>query len=285
MEFYMKSAGIYVPDGAADDAAIARTTHMAISAHPDDIEIMAYHGILECFGKSDKGFLGVIVTNGSGSPRDDLYKDYTDEEMQKVRRMEQKKAAFVGEYCAQVFLDYTSSAVKDSSQIQVVADLKRLLRIAKPQIVYTHNLADKLDTHVAVTLRAIQAISELPPAERPQKLYGCEVWRDLDWLADADKIVLNVQAHENLAAALVGVFDSQICGGKRYDLATMGRRRAHASYHESHATDTATALTFAMDLTPLIEKDTLDVNDFIAGYIARFAEDVSSRIKKFEKSE
>ena len=33
----------------------------------------------------------------SGSPRDDLYADYTDDEMQKVRRLEQMKAAFVGD--------------------------------------------------------------------------------------------------------------------------------------------------------------------------------------------
>ena len=30
---------------------------------------------------------------------------------------------------------------------------------------------------------------------------------------------------------------SQICGGKRYDLATLGRRLANATYAESHGTD------------------------------------------------
>ena len=32
--------------------AVAKTTHMAIGAHQDDIEIMAYHGVLECFGRT-----------------------------------------------------------------------------------------------------------------------------------------------------------------------------------------------------------------------------------------
>ena len=112
--------------------------------------------------RSDKGFAGVTVTNGSGSPRDGLYANYTDEEMQVVRRKEQKKAAFVGEYSAQVFLDYSSSAVKDGANTHVVEDLKKIIAASKPQVIYTHNLADKHDTHVATTLRVIRALRELP---------------------------------------------------------------------------------------------------------------------------
>ena len=43
-------ADVFVPDGLPPAAALARTTHLAIAAHQDDIEIMAYHGIAECFG-------------------------------------------------------------------------------------------------------------------------------------------------------------------------------------------------------------------------------------------
>lgn len=82
--------------------------------------------------------------------------------------------------------------------------------------------------------------------------------------------------------ALVGVFDSPVSGGKRYDLATMGRRRANATYHASHATDVTTGLTFAMDLTPLIEDDALDVADYVLGHINRFAKDVSDRINRMK---
>ena len=53
--------------------------------------------------------------------------------------------------------------------------------------------------------------------------------------------------------SLLGVFDSQVCGGKRYDLATMGRRRANATYLASHGVDESTSLIFGMDLTPLME--------------------------------
>ena len=282
MKLHKETAEIYVPDGTPVDQALPRTTHIGISAHQDDIEFMAYHGVLECFHQPGKGFMGVVVTNGAGSPRDGVYADFTDEDMQQVRRLEQKKAAFVGEYTAQALLMYTSSEVKDASNPDLVDDLKNILAQAKPEVVYTHNLADKHDTHVSTALRVIAAIRALPKDQRPKKVYGGEVWRDLDWMTDEDKVVLNVEAHENLAAALMGVFDSQISGGKRYDLATAGRRKAHATYHASHGLDTSTGLNFAMDLTPLIEDDTIDPETYVQSFIDRFANEVSGRVGKFK---
>ena len=280
MKFGMPTAEIFVPDGTPVDEAIARTTHMSIAAHQDDIEIMSYHGVLQGFGQSDKWFTGVVVTNGGGSPRDDLYANYSDDEMQKVRKLEQKKAAYIGEYAAQGMLDYTSSAVKDPNNHDVVKDIKALLLAAKPEVVYTHNLADKHDTHVGVALRVIQAIRELPTASRPKQVLGCEVWRDLDWMNDTDKIAMDVAGHENLAMALLGVFDSQICGGKRYDLAIQGRRRSNATFFASHGVDDTAAQNYAMDLTPLIHDAELDIEEYVNDYILRFSDDVSARIGK-----
>lgn len=280
MRLRKDTAEIFVPDGKPVAEALARTTHMGVGAHQDDLEIMAFRGILECFGLEDKWFAGVVVTNGAGSPRDDLYRDYTDEAMQTIRRKEQKKAAVVGEYGAQALLDYPSSAVKDAANPDVVGDLTDLLLAARPEIVYTHNLADKHDTHVGVAVRLIRAVRELPADARPKQVLGCEVWRDLDWMIDEDKVALDVAAHENLAAALLGVFDSQICGGKRYDLATLGRRRAHATYHASHGTDETTQLNFAMDLTPLVADPSLDIARYAQSYIDRFAAEVQGRLGK-----
>ena len=280
MRFHNPSSEIYVPDDVAIEKALSRTTHMGIGAHQDDIEIMAYHGILECFGKTDRHFTSVSVTNGAGRPRDDLYKDYTDEAMQRVRRQEQKKAAFVGEYSAHIFLDYPSAVTKDKNNRRVTEDLKQIINLARPEVIYTHNPADKHDTHVATVLRVIEAIRSLPPEGRPRHLYGCEVWRALDWLGDKDKVVFDVEGHENLALALLGVFDSQICGGKRYDLATMGRRRANATYFASHGVDTSSSVTFGIDLTPLVRDEKMEISRYIHELIDRFDAEVASRIAK-----
>ena len=280
MKFSNSTAEIFIPDGLPVEPALARTTHMAISAHQDDIEIMAAAPILDCFQQKDSWFTGVVVTDGRGSPRDDLYKEFDDEEMRIVRFKEQKKAAVVGEYAAQVLLDFPSRIIKDASKLEPVADIVSLLKAAQPKFVYTHNLADKHDTHVAITRRVIAAIRSLPEAERPQKLFGCEVWRDLDWMMDEDKVAFNLTKHENMQAALLGVFDSQICGGKRYDLASMGRRRANATYFASHGVDLTMGLSYGMDLSPLISDTAKEITEFVLEYIQRFSDDVKTRLER-----
>jgi LmbE family N-acetylglucosaminyl deacetylase len=280
MKFHMDSAEMYVPDQEPIDQALRRTTHLCVAAHQDDIEIMAAQPILECFQQQDKWFSGVVVTDGRGSPRDSLYKDYNDEDMRLVRFKEQRKAAYVGEYAAQVLLDFPSKIVKDASRQEVVEDMLKLLRATRPEFIYTHNLADKHDTHVAVALRLIEALRRLDQNERPKRVVGCEVWRALDWMVDADKVLLNVSEHENLQAALLGVFDSQIAGGKRYDLASMGRRRANATYFESHGVDVTTGLSYGMDLTALMNDASLSPEDYTVEFIQRFSRDVSDRLRR-----
>src|SRR4051794_30425451 len=113
MQLSQASAEIFVPDQVPPEAALARTTHLGVGAHHDDLEIMAAHGILECFARPDRWFTGVVVSDGAGSPRDLAYQSYSDEQMKAVRRGEQKKAAYIGEYSAQLLLEHPSAAVKE----------------------------------------------------------------------------------------------------------------------------------------------------------------------------
>lgn len=272
---------LYIPDGTEEKQALARTTHLCIAAHQDDIEFMAYAPIAECFGQKEKWFCGVVVTDGAGSPRNGLYANYTDEEMKEIRIEEQKKAAHLGEYGAQFLLSYPSRQVKDRNDREIIAELVKILRKTKPKYVYLHNLADKHETHVATALKAIQALRQLYTDEQPEKVYGCEVWRNLDWMNDDEKVYLDCSAHPNLSRALTAVFDSQIIGGKRYDLAAEGRRLANATFSESHACDTYTMLNYAMDLTPLITDKSLDIAEYIVGYIKRFEQNLKNTIKEF----
>jgi LmbE family N-acetylglucosaminyl deacetylase len=172
MKFAMKGAEIFVPDGTSEEQALARTTHLAIVAHPDDIEILGAWPILECYQRRDRYFTGVVLTDGRGSPRTGAYEQTSDEEMRQLRFEEQRKAARLGEYSAQVLLDYPSRVVQDGRVPAPSMDLVAILRSARPQVVFIHNLADKHDIHVAVALRVISAIRTLPESARPRKLYG-----------------------------------------------------------------------------------------------------------------
>ena len=278
MKLHNPTADIFVPDGQPVAAALSRITHLGIGAHQDDLEFMAFHGIVSCFACQDKWFGGVTCTNGSGSSRTGPYAHCTDAQMMAIRRQEQKTAAVIGQYGAMLQLDYPSSAIKSSTDTALRDDLQQIIAAAQPEIVYTHNLADKHDTHIGVVVAALEAMRALPREQRPKKVWGCEVWRNLDWLPDAEKVVMNVSGRDNLAAALNGVFDSQIAGGKRYDLATSGRRSANATFFESHATDQATQLIFGMDLTPLVVDESKDIVDFVGALIKVLETDVRKKL-------
>lgn len=279
--FTKENQEVYVPDGTNPDEALRRTTHLTIAAHQDDIEIMAIDGILQGLKDPEAHFSGCVITDGHGSPRAGKFGHVSDDEMAQIRIEEQKAAARLGKYSAQVFLGYTSAKVKDPSDPALVDDLTTLLQVTQPQILYTHNPADKHTTHVAVFLRVIQALRRLPKEILPKKVYGCEVWRNLDWLPDEIKTVFNVSAEHELQAALIDVFESQVAGGKNYTEAIVGRRIANATFFASHVTDNATRLAYALDLTPLIEDDSLDVVTWVQGRIAEFNSVVTDTLKAF----
>ncbi len=281
MNFSNPSASIYVPSDQTIEVAFPRVTHLGIGAHQDDLEFMAFHGIEACYRQSDKWFGGVTCTDGAGSSRTGLYKSYSDAEMCAVRRREQEQAAVVGEYAAMVQLDYPSSSMKDPSNPSPVEDLLAILEATRPDVVYTHNLADKHATHVAVTAAVLKALRSLPPDTQPKQVLGCEVWRGLDWMLDTDKSLLDVSGRPNLAAAIGGIFDSHIAGGKRYDLAVQGRRLANATFFDSHSVDDVEQLWFAMDLTPLVNDPTLDPVEFAAAFIQRFEKDVRNSLVNY----
>ena len=281
MRFRHEKHDVFIPDNTDTATALQRVTHLGIVSHQDDLEIAAYHGITECFHAGDKWFGGVVVTDGGGSPRKGDYADYTDEEMKQVRLIEQRKAAYVGEYSTMIQLAYPSDDVKHHRRPDVAADLAFILEQSTPEILYVHNPCDRHDTHVATFVRCVEALRLLPKDRRPKKVYGCEVWRKLDWLLSEDKVMLWVDKHPHLLRPLLGVFDSQISGGKRYDLAEEGLRHANATYFDSHTTDKTSLLTFAMDLTPLAHDDTINVEEYTLSYVRRLEADVQKRLRAY----
>ena len=272
--FAQSNSEIYIPDGSDPTQALARTTHLSIAAHQDDIEIMAVEGILQGFENPDVHFSGCVVTDGHGSPRAGKFADVSDDEMAQIRVEEQKEAARIGKYSAQVFLGYPSAEVKKAGNQVLKEDLKTLIRQTQPEVLYTHNLADKHNTHVGVLLRLLEALRELEPEVLPKKLIGCEVWRNLDWMSDEKKVIMDASEQRELQAQLVDVFVSQVQGGKNYTDAILGRRAANATFFASHATDNATGLNFGMDMTLLLKDKDLDPIEFVKTFLEEFQQSV-----------
>lgn len=281
MKLSQATARFFIPDCLPEADALPRTTHLGVGAHPDDLEFMTWHGIVSSYRSEDRWFAGVVVTDGAGSPRAGRYAGYTDEQMVATRLDEQRKAAAVGEYAALFCLGFTSAAIRAAMNPDLLEDLGQILAATRPEVVYTHNLFDAHDTHVSVALHVIQAIRALPEKARPEAVYGCEAWRSLDWLPEADRVSFDVSGSEHLAAALMGVYDSQISDGKRYDLAAQGRKRANATYRDARAVDQATAVELAMNLTALVHDPALDIHEYALGIVHRFADAVSLRLRRF----
>ena len=279
MKLHNLQARLFFP--TASTGKLEDTTHLCIAAHQDDIELMAAGAVLECYGQPNKHFTGVTVTDGAGSPRTGIYADCSNEDMMRIRAEEQENAASVGGYAAQFQLHYPSSAVKDNNNDALVNELVEILLATQPEYVFTHNFADKHDTHCAVAVRTLKALRKLPKDKRPKAVYSMEVWRALDWVNDDEKKLFDTSRDEFLQAAMLGVYHSQIAGGKRYDLAGLGRKRANATYFASHATDDYDAAEYALDITELMHDESLTPTAFINRYIDNFKNDVNKRLSVF----
>ena len=279
MKLTKPTADLFIPSGGTLDEALQSVTHLGVGAHQDDLEFMAFHGILQCYETPGAGFCGVTCTDGAGSPRSGVYARYTDLEMRGIRRKEQRTAAQIGLYKAQFQLDFSSAETKPGTNPALVADLTAILSATRPRVVYTHNPADRHSTHVAIMRHMLHALRGLLPGYCPEAFYACESWRGLDWMPQSRTQVLDVGGRDHLAASLSGVFDSQIAGGKRYDLATQGRNRANATLFASHGVDTMTAATYAMDLMPLLRDPGLEVRDYVGAIIADFHNEVMSNLR------
>jgi Uncharacterized proteins, LmbE homologs len=253
MNFSNVNSDLFIPDSLSGEMSLGRTTHLGVGAHQDDLEFMALHGILECFQRTDKWFGGVTCTDGAGSSRIGPYRTFTDDDMKAVRVREQKTASVIGQYSFMAQLGHPSCVSKNTDlRSAMVDDLEMILKATLPEVVYTHNPFDKHATHIGVFLALLAAIRRLPEGERPTQLIGCEVWRGLDWLPDELKLVLPLDEHPNLATSLNGVFDSQIVGGKRYDLAVEGRRLANATFFDSHSSDGSQRIAYSLDMSELM---------------------------------
>ena len=182
-----------------------------------------------------------------------------------------------GGLCGRVFCPRSarlpSAAVKDQSEPPVLEELLAIFAAA-PGRGLPHNLADKHDTHVAVALHSIAALRRCHAA-RPKRVYGCEVWRGSGLAArhPQDRSRLRAPKPRRRAGGRVRFANR---GGKRYDLATAAAPRQRHLFHLTQRD--AHPLTFAMDLTPLIEDVNLDVAAFVRGFIQRFEREVVAGI-------
>ncbi len=272
MQLNGPNADILVPDGSSVSQALRRTTHLGIGAHADDVEILAWHGIAQCHDSDQRWFSGVVVSDGAGSPRSGSYSHFSNRQMIAQRRQEQRQAAELGRYSAQLQLGYSSAQLNAGNQDQIIAELLALLEQSQPDVLYLHNLADAHATHVAVARACLAALRQLPAARQPNQVYGVEVWRSLDWLPSQYRVELPLPADSSLQGQLLKLHDSQVAGGKHYDRAVVARQTANATFSQSHAVDECSACCLAMDYRPLLDHPELSPDEYLQQCLQEFGQ-------------
>lgn len=273
LAFPPEGVDVLVPDGELD-AALARARTVGIAAHADDLELAMAPSELED-GAATR-FVGVTCTDGAGSPRAPGPGSLSSEEYVAVRRAEQRHAAQVGSYAAQIQLGHPSSDVaSEQGRERLVEQLVDVLRAVRPHRVLTHTLTDRHATHIAVSLATIEACRRLSAEERPASLLGVEVWGALDWVEG--RVVLAVSDPADIATELVDCHVSQVSDAP-YGVAALGRRRANAVFGVPHEVGAYEQVTLAIDMTVLLDRD-MRVEDFVAAAYERAASAARDRLR------
>ncbi len=280
MNFLRAGVDWFVPDNEPSIQALSRCTHLCIAAHQDDVEILAYPGIAHCYEHSKEWFIGVVVTDGSGSIREAQHQKLSATEYSALRRTEQREAAIIGRYGAMIQLGFSSAEVKEHSET-LCRDLEEIFLLTQPHTIYLHSPADRHHTHVAVFLRCLKALRNLSTNMIPSQIYGCEVWGSLDWLPQRHRVTLNSGVRPALAAQLLTVFSTQIAGGKRYDLGTLGRRQGNATFSDPYAPDPSSGITWAMNLLPLLQQPHISPENFLKELVGDFSSELQTHIRQF----
>ena len=269
----------YITPDKDENQALAVTTHLAIVAHQDDAEIIGYSGIHECFLEPNQWISSFTLTNGAVASRGGKYDLISNDQLSNIRQKEQIKAAQIGEYAFCKQWDCSSSDLKASPK-EMANKLARELSSCRPNVIYTHNPADKHATHITtcrIAIEAVKAMREIDPTYNP-KVLGVEVWGSLDWLPEEYKIELDCSPMPNLEQALIGIYDSQIDGNKGYDKAVLGRRIANATFTSSHQEDSFRAINLALDLSPLLHDKSLTIEQYLKSILDTFIEEKMNAI-------
>jgi hypothetical protein len=262
IQFISKKVDIYIPIeesnllAVSDKEALVRTTHLCIGACQEDIEIIAYHGIAECYNKPNKWFTEVVVTDEIGSSQNGIYADFTEEQIKQIRCQGRIKTAESSKYNMSIQLGYSGDFIKCNSYSSVTMDLLTIFSECSPDIIYLHQSIDKNDTRVAVFTHCINALRQLPADKKPKMVIGSEIWENFYYIDNnlIRECNLNNRAEKNYVNAI---------------------------YNASHSIDGCQKITLTMNLVPLINDPSLSILDDTMNFIDQFKNDVKTRLSKF----
>ncbi len=240
----------------------ATTNLLAIASHHDDIELMAMDGVLKAYGSKKYAFYACVVGDASNCNKIGKYADCSDKELMETRNQEQARASQIGEYEDLILLKKSQSDIEDLDNTTIVKELQKIILDINPDVVYTHNIFDRNLSHVRLALKVIEAILALPEESRPRLLYGCEIFRSLDWLPERYRVNFDISDNKEIQSRLIGVYDTMAEHSQNFAKAVVGRKLSNATFLGDKMGEEDKMLWFGLNLTPVISKG-IPLKDYV----------------------
>lgn len=258
----LKNGSVYLPK----TRKTGPVKYVCICAHPSDCEIMAIDGIQRGYRAKKYTFAAVITTDGSDSERNGKLQKASNRRIASMRMSEQKKAATLGRYNSVYFMNYKPEQARNQEDEDIVNEYVEIIKELKPRIIYTHSILDRDPTHVAVAVKVINALRKLRKTQMPALLYGCEVWRDLDWVDPSKVVSFDVSHNIRLQKQLIMVHKSQNLS-RDYLNAAVGRRYVNATFSKSEKKKEAKLTSRAINMTTLLRRKEFPIKRFAMSFI------------------
>ena len=148
-----------IPDQISAPEAQARTSTSALARTKTTWNLWPFMVLLPAMVKMARGSVGSPAQMAAVALAPGAFAGKTDAEMQTIRANEQRRAAEIGQYSYVGQLGFTSAAIKDpATRGKLVDQLEQHLIYTQPEVLYTHNPADKHATHVAVFHAVVEAL-------------------------------------------------------------------------------------------------------------------------------
>jgi glucosamine-6-phosphate deaminase len=266
-------------------AALAKTTHVGVGAHQDDIEIMAGPMLL----KNKDHWMNIIVTDGAASKSilNGMATELTPKQLTDMRQREQREAAReTGTPVIQ--LKYPSAAVNghmgEGKRQEAAFALGTLFSaMPKTEEVFGHNPIDKHATHLAV-LAVQTAALRAAQHKNLKNVYAMEVWGGLTGIPEAQLSMFVVEDGRDLAAinTLIGKYQSQIQGqGRDYAATTTARMVGHGGYVSNpHLNNPPEGMVIGLNITDFTKGESNDMGALAKELLERAA---AIKVKLAEK--
>ncbi len=279
----LKNFEFFSPFNLELSKALASAKIIGIGAHSDDLDFMCLSAIEAGRKAGASNFLGVVVSDGSGSTRGEAFKDLSPAAFAEVRKREQREAATWASYSGVIQLNHSSALIRQAKAEKLESDFLEIFGNGKIETVFTHSPFDRHPTHRALCVHLLRALQKLPKSRRPKKVIGCEVWRSLDWIPASKKIIFPVSSSESQMKTLFDLYQSQIVGAKNYTQAVIGRKRSNATFSESHLADNSAFAEYGIDLTA-VATGKITLQKYAQQMLDLFQQEILKELKPYRET-